>query len=119
MFQRRLLLAEYARKPAGAFAWNVRQVDYLIEMGEILGIENWFTWGAICFAHPLRFDKDVRFANLIPPPVPPEEVGSGKSEVKEEGRSFSLPSTFRLSPSAFQRGEVTFGLRLRTSSCVE
>jgi len=54
-----LLLAEYAHKPQPAFAWNVKCVDYLIEMGEILGIENWFSWGAVCFAHPLRFDKDV------------------------------------------------------------
>ena len=54
-----LLLAEYARKPGPAFAWNVRQIDYLTEMGEILGIPNWFSWGAICFAHPFRFDKDV------------------------------------------------------------
>ncbi len=54
-----LLLAEYSARPGPAFAWNVNQVDYLIEMGEILGIPHWFTWGAVCFAHPLRFDKDV------------------------------------------------------------
>jgi trimethylamine:corrinoid methyltransferase-like protein len=54
-----LLLAQYTRNPAGAFAWDVRQVDYLTEMGEFLDIHNWFTWGAICFAHPLRFDKEV------------------------------------------------------------
>ena len=54
-----LLLAEHAAHPLPAFAWNVRQVDYLIEMGDILGIPNWFSWGAVCFAHPLRFDKDV------------------------------------------------------------
>ena len=54
-----LLLAEYAHRPGPAFAWYVDQVDYLREMGDILGISNWFTWGAICFAHPLRFDKDV------------------------------------------------------------
>lgn len=54
-----MLLAEYAHKPGPAFAWNVRQVDYLIEMGEIYGISNWFTWGAINPAHPFRFDKDV------------------------------------------------------------
>jgi len=54
-----MLLAEHAHHPGPAFAWNVRQVDYLIEMGEILGLHDWFTWGAICFAHPLRFDKDV------------------------------------------------------------
>jgi trimethylamine--corrinoid protein Co-methyltransferase len=28
-------------------------------MGEVLGIPNWFNWGALCFAHPLRFDRDV------------------------------------------------------------
>jgi len=61
-----MLLAEYAHKPSPAFAWNVRQVDYLIEMGDIYGIPDWFSWGAICFAHPLRFDKDVadRFVRM-------------------------------------------------------
>jgi trimethylamine--corrinoid protein Co-methyltransferase len=62
-----MLLAEYAHKPGPAFAWNVRQVDYLVEMGEILGLHNWFTWGATCFAHPLRFDRDVadKFVRLV------------------------------------------------------
>jgi trimethylamine:corrinoid methyltransferase-like protein len=54
-----LLLAEYAHRPGPAFAWNVRQIDYLAEMGEILGVSDWYAWGAICFAHPLRFDRDV------------------------------------------------------------
>ena len=54
-----LLLAEYAHNPGRPFAWRVDQVDYLKEMGEILGIEDWFSWGATCFAHPLRFDRDV------------------------------------------------------------
>ena len=54
-----MCLAEYAHRPGAAFAWHVRQVDYLMEMGEILGIPDWFGWGAICFAHPLRFDRDV------------------------------------------------------------
>ncbi len=54
-----MLLAEYAHRPGRTFAWHVDQVDYLKEMGDILGIADWFTWGAICFAHPLRFDKDV------------------------------------------------------------
>ena len=54
-----MILAEYSRDPHPAFAWNARQVDYLVEMGEILGKRDWFVWGAICFAHPLRFDKDV------------------------------------------------------------
>ena len=62
-----MILAEYAREPGPAFAWNVRQVDYLVEMGEILGRKDWFTWGAMCFAHPLRFDKDVadRFVRCV------------------------------------------------------
>lgn len=54
-----LLLAEYAHQPGPAFAWNVRQVEYLIEMGELLGLPNWYTLGATCIAHPLRFDRDV------------------------------------------------------------
>ncbi|MGQ9515140.1 MAG: trimethylamine methyltransferase family protein [Thermoproteota archaeon] len=54
-----VLLAEYSRNPLPAFAWNVRQIDYLVEMGKVLGIENWFNWGAICFAHPLRWDRDT------------------------------------------------------------
>jgi len=54
-----MLLAEYAHRPGWVFAWHVDQVDYLKEMGEILAVEDWFTWGATCFAHPLRFDKDV------------------------------------------------------------
>ncbi len=54
-----MLLAEHAQRPQPAFAWNVRIVDYLIEMGEILGRKKWFSYGANCFAHPLRLDKDV------------------------------------------------------------
>ena len=62
-----LLLAEHARKPQAVFAWNVRQIPYLVEMGEILGLRNWFNYGAICFAHPLRFDRDVadRFVHKV------------------------------------------------------
>ncbi len=54
-----VVLAEYSHKPGPAFAWDERQVDYLLEMGAILGVENWFTMGSICFAHPLRFDREV------------------------------------------------------------
>lgn len=54
-----LLMAEHCQRPAPPFAWYVDQVDYLIEMGEIMGWRNWFTYGATCFAHPLRLDKDV------------------------------------------------------------
>lgn len=54
-----LLLAEHVSHPLPPFAWNVRQVDYLREMGDILGLRNWASWGAVCIAHPLRFDRDV------------------------------------------------------------
>ncbi len=62
-----LLLAEHAHKPHAAFAWNVRQIPYLAEMGEVLGYRNWYNYGAICFAHPLRFDRDVadRFVHKV------------------------------------------------------
>jgi len=32
-----LLMAEHASRPGRAFAWNVRCIDYLVEMGDILG----------------------------------------------------------------------------------
>lgn len=54
-----LLLAEYATKPKYVYPWNFRQIDYLIEMGEIIGAPDLWVWGALCFAHPLRLDKDV------------------------------------------------------------
>ena len=54
-----LLLAEHAHRPHPVFAWNVCQTDYLVEMGQILGIADWFSWGANCFAHPFRFDRAV------------------------------------------------------------
>lgn len=54
-----LLLAEYAHTPGAAFAWHVDQIPWLREMGEIMGRDEWFSWGATCFAHPLRFDRDT------------------------------------------------------------
>jgi len=62
-----LLMAEYAHNPHGPFVWHVDQADYLIEMGDILGKANWFAWGAVCFAHPLRFDRDTagKFARRV------------------------------------------------------
>jgi len=67
-----LLLAEYAYRPGAPFAWHVGQVDYLKQMGEILGIPNWFTYGAVCFAHPLRFDRDTagKFVRRVKEGVP-------------------------------------------------
>ena len=54
-----ILLAEYAHNPRAPFAWHVDQIPWLEEMGRVLGIDGWFSWGATCFAHPLRFDRDV------------------------------------------------------------
>jgi trimethylamine:corrinoid methyltransferase-like protein len=54
-----LVLAEWAHRPGAPFAWDARQVPYLTEMGEVLGIADWFHLGAVCFAHPLRFDEAV------------------------------------------------------------
>ncbi|MGI6209546.1 MAG: trimethylamine methyltransferase family protein [Anaerolineae bacterium] len=54
-----MILAEYAPIPGPPFAWEARQVPYLVEMGHELGIDDWFSLGATCFSHPLRFDKEV------------------------------------------------------------
>ncbi|MGI5817806.1 MAG: trimethylamine methyltransferase family protein [Armatimonadota bacterium] len=54
-----LLLAEYAHTPHGPFAWHAEQIPWLREMGRVLGREDWFAWGASCFAHPLRLDRDT------------------------------------------------------------
>jgi trimethylamine--corrinoid protein Co-methyltransferase len=54
-----LLLAEWAPVPGSPFIWRVDQADWMIEMGHALGKEDWFSWGAVCFAHPLRFDRDT------------------------------------------------------------
>lgn len=55
-----LILAEYAHKPSGVYYTDVRQIDYLLELDAILGGEgSLYPHSAICFAHPLRFDKPV------------------------------------------------------------
>lgn len=67
-----LLFGEYAHLPGKAFAWYVDQVDWLREMGAVLGIDDWAGWGAICFGHPLRFDKTVadKFVRRVREGVP-------------------------------------------------
>ena len=54
-----LILARHARLPEPPFAWNVRQIPYLERMGHELGLERWYTLGALCIAHPFRFDRLV------------------------------------------------------------
>ncbi len=53
-----LILAEHAQRPQPPFAWDVRQADYLAEMGQLLGLDRWYSLGAVCIAHPLCFDKN-------------------------------------------------------------
>ncbi len=67
-----LLLAEYAYEPGRPFIWRVDQADYMREMGDILGLGDWFTYGAVCFAHPLRFDRDTagKFVRRVKEGVP-------------------------------------------------
>jgi trimethylamine:corrinoid methyltransferase-like protein len=62
-----LVLAEYAPDPGTVFAWNVAQEPYLSEMAQIMGIDQWHSWGAVCIAHPLRFDRTVadRFVRMM------------------------------------------------------
>jgi hypothetical protein len=62
--------------------------------------------------------KRVRFANLLPPPVPPEEVGSGKSEVGSKGRGKKFFPSFHLPPFAFRLPEGGSYIRLTVSCCV-
>lgn len=61
------VLAEYATHPQPVYTWNVRQRPYLEEMAAILGVPRLHSWGAMCFAHPLRFDRNVaeRFVEAV------------------------------------------------------
>jgi trimethylamine--corrinoid protein Co-methyltransferase len=54
-----VILAEHAERPEAPFAWDVRQADYLEEMGSLLGFDRWYSLGAVCIAHPLCFDKNT------------------------------------------------------------
>lgn len=57
--QAALSLAEYASRPCGVYCWKADLLPYLEEMAAIIGAgPNFATYGAICFAHPLRFDKE-------------------------------------------------------------
>lgn len=62
-----LVLAEYATIPEAPFAWDVRQIPYLEEMGHLLGLDRWYSLGAVCIAHPLRFDRNTadRYVHMM------------------------------------------------------
>jgi trimethylamine--corrinoid protein Co-methyltransferase len=53
------VMAEYVTDPVGVYCFRADQRPYLQEMAEILGVgERLLCWGALCFAHPLRFDRE-------------------------------------------------------------
>jgi trimethylamine:corrinoid methyltransferase-like protein len=53
------VMAEYVSKPVGVYCFRADQRPYLQEMADILGVgDQLLAWGAICFAHPLRFDRE-------------------------------------------------------------
>jgi trimethylamine--corrinoid protein Co-methyltransferase len=61
------IMAEYVTNPVGVYCFRADQRPYLQEMAEILGVgERLLCWGAICFAHPLRFDREPagRFVHM-------------------------------------------------------
>jgi trimethylamine--corrinoid protein Co-methyltransferase len=62
-----LVLAEYASIPAAPFAWDIRQAPYLEKMGNLLGLERWYSLGAVCIAHPLCFDRNTadRYVHMM------------------------------------------------------
>ncbi len=54
-----LTLAEFARRPRWVYPMRADQRPYIEEMGAILGADDDFCcWTALCFAHPLRFDRE-------------------------------------------------------------
>ncbi len=59
-------LVEYAHTPGFVYTFSINQTPYLREMNAIVGEEH-YAWPAICFAHPLRFDREVagRFVHTV------------------------------------------------------
>ena len=62
-----LLQFEYAHRPRGAYVQDVRQIDYLMEIEEISGVEDLHWLANVSFSSPLRLGKDVadRFAYKV------------------------------------------------------
>jgi len=54
-----LLQFEYARRPRGAYVQDIRQIDYLMEIEEISGVEGLHWLANVAFSSPLRFGRDV------------------------------------------------------------
>jgi trimethylamine--corrinoid protein Co-methyltransferase len=67
------VMAEHVSKPVGVYCFRADQRPYLQEMAEVLGVgDSLLAWGAICFAHPLRFDREPagRFVLMAKAGVP-------------------------------------------------
>jgi len=62
-----LLQFEYVHHPRGAYVQDVRQIDYLIEIEKISGINGLHWLANVGFSSPLRLGKDVadRFAYKV------------------------------------------------------
>jgi len=62
-----LLQFEYAHRPRGAYVQDVRQIDYLVEIEEISGVEDLHWLANVSFSSPLRLGREVaaRFAYKV------------------------------------------------------
>ncbi|MCK5802505.1 MAG: trimethylamine methyltransferase family protein [Lentisphaeria bacterium] len=60
---------EYSHRPRGVYVHDVRQIDYLLEIEEIFGIDDpyWHWMANICPNSPMKLDKTVaeRFVHMI------------------------------------------------------
>ncbi|MBN1446185.1 MAG: trimethylamine methyltransferase family protein [Candidatus Omnitrophica bacterium] len=64
-----MLLLEYAHNPRGVYVEDLRQIDYLREIEDIMGINDpyWHWLANISFAAPLKLGKDIseRFLYML------------------------------------------------------
>jgi len=78
--QAALLLLQYAHRPRGVYVQDVRQIDYLLEIEEVAGIEDpyWHWLANVSFATPLKLGKDIadRFAHMVKTGLYPAKVYS-------------------------------------------
>ncbi|NCO40147.1 MAG: hypothetical protein COZ06_17555 [Armatimonadetes bacterium CG_4_10_14_3_um_filter_66_18] len=54
-----LLQFEHVTRPAGAYVQDVRQIDYLVEMEELAGVEGLHWLANVGFSSPLRLGREV------------------------------------------------------------
>lgn len=74
------LLIEYSHNPKGVYVQDIKQIDYLLEIKEIAGIENqyWCWLANVGFASPLKLGKDIadRFVYMCKLGIYPAKVYS-------------------------------------------